>query len=88
MSPPKGSGPKSGATNPQAPAAVSSDRFSQLEKLVAEIRDGTIRNVLEKLRRLSYKIEEINIRFLIHSRVPPVLSTCPLQTNSACGKER
>ena len=30
---------------------------------MAEIRDGTIKEVLEKLRRLSYEIEEINRRF-------------------------
>ena len=30
---------------------------------MAEIRDGTVKEVLEKLRRLSYDIEEINKRF-------------------------
>ena len=30
---------------------------------MAEIRDGTIKEVLEKLRLLSYEIEEINRRF-------------------------
>ena len=30
---------------------------------MAEIRDGTINEVLEKLRLLSYEIEEINRRF-------------------------
>ena len=30
---------------------------------IAEIRDGTMKEVLEKLRRLSYDIEEINKRF-------------------------
>ena len=29
---------------------------------MAEIRDGTIKEVLEKVRRLSYEIEEINRR--------------------------
>ena len=53
-------GPKLGATNPQAPAPAPSDRLSQLKKQVAENRDGTIRDVLEKLRHLSYEIEEIN----------------------------
>ena len=34
---------------------------------MAEIRDGTIKEVLEKLRRLSYEIEEINRKFdLLH----------------------
>ena len=32
---------------------------------MAEIRNGTIKEVLEKLRRLSYEIEEINLRFHI-----------------------
>ena len=57
-SPHKGSDPKSGATNPPAPAPALSDRFSLLEKQVTEIRD-----VLEKLRHLSHEIEEINRRF-------------------------
>ena len=30
---------------------------------MAKIRDGTIKDVLEKLRLLSYEIEEINRRF-------------------------
>ena len=59
---PQGSGPKSGATSPQAPAPAHSDRLSQLEKDMAEIRDGTIKEVLEKLRRLinSYETEDNN----------------------------
>ena len=60
---PQGSGPKAGATSPQARASAYSDRLSQLEKDMAEIRDGTIKEVLEKLRLLSYEIEEINRRF-------------------------
>ena len=60
---PQGSGPKAGATIPQARAPAYSERLSQLEKDTAEIRDGTIKEVLEKLRLLSYKIEEINRRF-------------------------
>ena len=40
-----------------------SDMLSQLEKDVAEIRDGTVKEVLEKLGRLSYDIEGINKRF-------------------------
>ena len=62
-SPPKGSGPKSGATNDPAPAPATSDRVSQLEKQVAEIRDDIVRGVLEELRRLSCEIGEINRRF-------------------------
>ena len=60
---PQGSGPKVEATNPQARAPAYSDRMSQLEKDMAEIRDGMIEEVLEKLRRLSYEIEDINIMF-------------------------
>ena len=60
---PQGSDPKLGATNPQAPAPASSDRLSQLEKQVAKIRD-----VLEKLRRLSCEIEEINRRFGVRAQ--------------------
>ena len=60
---PQGPGPKAGATNPQARAPAYSERLSQLEKDMAEIRDGTTKKVLEKLRLLSYEIEEINRRF-------------------------
>ena len=37
--------------------------MSQLEKDIPEIRDGTIKEVLEKFRRLGYEIEEIYRRF-------------------------
>ena len=57
---PQGSDPKAGATSPQARAPAYSDRLSQLEKDVAESRDGTVKEVLEKLRGLSDGIEEIN----------------------------
>ena len=60
---PQGLGPKAGATSPQARAPAYGDRLSQLEKDMAEIRDGTIKEVLEKLRLLSDEIEEINRRF-------------------------
>ena len=60
---PQGSGPKAGVTNPQALAPAYSDRLSQLEKDMAKIKDGTVKEVLEKLRRLSYEIEDINRRF-------------------------
>ena len=59
----QGSSPKAGATSPQARVAAYTERLSQLEKDIAGIRDGTIKEVLEKLRRLSYEIEEINRRF-------------------------
>ena len=61
--PPQRSGPKSGAMNSQAPAPVYSGRLSQLEEDMAEIRDGMNKEVLEKLRCLSYEIEDINKRF-------------------------
>ena len=38
-----------GATSPQARAAAYGDRLLQLEKDMAEMRDGTIKDVLEKL---------------------------------------
>ena len=60
---PQGSDPKTGATNPQAPAPAYSDRLSQLDKDMADIRDDTIKEELEKLRRPSYEIEEVNRRF-------------------------
>ena len=56
----QGSSPKAGATSPQARAAAYGDTLSQLEKDMAGIRDGTIKEVLEKLRLLSYETEEIN----------------------------
>ena len=52
-----------GATSPQARAAVFGDMLSQLENDMAEIRDGTMKDVLVKLRLLSDEIEEINRRF-------------------------
>ena len=58
-----GSGPKEGASSPQARAASFDDRLSQLENDMAEIRDGTMKDVLGKLRILSDEIEEINRRF-------------------------
>ena len=59
----QGSSPKAGATSPQARAAAYGDRLSQLEKDTAEIRDGTTKEVLEKLRLLSDEIEEIIRKF-------------------------
>ena len=58
-----GSGPKDGATSPQARAAAFGDRLSQLEKDMSEIRDGTMKDVLAKLRLLNDEIGEINRRF-------------------------
>ena len=59
----QGLDPKAGATSLQARAPAYSDRLSKLEKDVAEIRDGTVKEVLEKLRGLSDDIEEVNKRF-------------------------
>ena len=56
---PTGSGPKDGATSPQARAAAFGDRLSQLENDMAEIRDGTMKDI----QLLKYEIEEINRRF-------------------------
>ena len=56
---PTGSGPKDGAASPQARAAAFGDRLSELENDVAEIRDGTMKDV----QFLKYEIEEINRRF-------------------------
>ena len=56
---PTGSGPKDGAASPQSRAAAFGDRLSQLENDMAEIRDGTMKDV----QLLKYEIEEINRRF-------------------------
>ena len=78
---PQGTGAKAGATNPQAPTPAYSDRLSQLEKDMAEIRDGTIKEVLEKLRHLSYEIEEINTRFDLLDRTGETLDDFRLKVN-------
>ena len=52
-----------GATSTQARAAAFDDRLSQLENDMAEIRDGTMKDVLVKLRLLSDEIEKIKRRF-------------------------
>ena len=44
--------PKVRSHESPTPAPAHSDVFSQLEKQVAEIMDGTIRDVLEELTRL------------------------------------
>ena len=62
-SPQKVSGRKSGVTNPLAPAPAFRNRLAKLEKKVAEVTGGAIRDVLGKSRRLRYKIEEFNRRF-------------------------
>ena len=70
---PQGSGLTSRTTNPQASVPAYSDRLSQLEKDMAEIKDGMIKEVLEKLRLLSYEIEKISRRFFLASTNPTLL---------------
>ena len=48
---------------------------------MAEIRDGTIKEVLGKLRRLSYEIEEINRRFNLLDRTGETLDDVRLSVN-------
>ena len=76
-----GSGPKEGATSPQARAAAFGDRLSQLENNMAEIRDGTIKDVLVKLRLLSDEIEEINRRFGTVDRTGSTLDNLRVRVN-------
>ena len=67
---PQGSSPESGTTDPQTPAPAYSNRLSQLEKDVAEIRDGMIKEVLEKLRLLSHeskKLTEASIHLIVQA---------------------
>ena len=78
---PQGSDPKAGATSPQARAPAYSDRLSQLEKDVAEIRDGTVKEVLEKLRSLSDDIEENNRRFDTVDRTGDTLEDLEVRMN-------
>ena len=56
---PQVSDPKTGATRPRVRAPAYSDRLSQLEKDVADIKDGTVKEVLGQRRGLSDDIEEI-----------------------------
>ena len=78
---PQGLSPKAGAASPQARASAYSDRLSQLEKDMAEVRDGTIKEVLEKLRLLSYEIEEINRRFDTVDRTGDTLDDFRVRVN-------
>ena len=77
----QGSSPKAGATSPQARAAAYGDTLSQLEKDMAEIRDGTIKEVLEKLRLLGYEIEEITRRFGAVDRTGDTLDNLRVRVN-------
>ena len=63
------------------PAPASSDMLSQLDKQTAEIRDGAIKDVLDKLRRLSCKIEEINTRFDSFDRTGGTLDDFRVKVN-------
>ncbi|CAN0263617.1 unnamed protein product, partial [Ascophyllum nodosum] len=75
------SGPKDGATSPQARAAAFGDRLSQLENDMAEIRDGTMKDVLVKLQLLSDEIEEINRRFGTVDRTGNALDDLRVRVN-------
>ena len=77
----QGSSPKAGATSPQARAAAYGDRLSQLEKDTAEIKDGTMKEVLEKLRLLGYEIEELNRRFGSVDRTGDTLDDLRVRAN-------
>ena len=77
----QGSSPKAGATSPQARAAAHGDRLSQLEKDMAKIKDGTIKEVLEKLRLLGYEIEELNRRFGSVDRTGDTLDDLRVRAN-------
>ena len=48
---------------------------------MAEIRDGAIKEVLEKLRRLGYEIEEINRRFNSLDRIGETLDDFRLRVD-------
>ena len=76
-----GSGPKDGATSPQARAAAFGDRLSQLENDMAEIRDGTMKDVLVKLRLLSDEIAEINRRLSAVDRMGNTLDDLRVKVN-------
>ena len=76
-----GPGQKEGATSPQARAAAFGDRLSQLENDMAEIRDGTMKDVLVKLRLLSDEIEEINRRFGTVDRTGGTLDDLRVRVN-------
>ena len=76
-----GSGPKEGTTSPQARAAAFSDRLSQLENDIAEIRDGTMKDVPLKLRLPSDEIEEINKRFVTVDRTGSTLDDLRARVN-------
>ena len=78
---PNGSGPKDGATSPQARAAALGDRLSQLENDMAEIRDGTMKDVLVNLQLLSDEIEVINRRFGTVDRTGNTLDDLRVKVN-------
>ena len=78
---PTGSGPKDGATSPQARAAAFGDRLSQLENDMAEISDGTMKDVLVKLQLLKDEIDEINRRFGTVDRTGNTLDDLRVRVN-------
>ena len=70
-----------GASSPQARAAAFGDRLSQLENDMAEIRDGTMKDVLMKLQLLSDEIEEINRRLGTVDRTGNTLDDLRVKVN-------
>ena len=76
-----GSGPKDGATSPQARAAAFGDRLSQVENDMADIRDSTMKDVLVKLQLLNDEIEEINRRFGTVDRTGSTLDDLRVKVN-------
>ena len=70
-----------GATSPQARAAAFGDRLSQLENDMADIRNGTMEDVLVKLQLLSNEIEEINRRFGTVDRTGNTLDDLRVRVN-------
>ena len=74
---PTGSGPKDGAMSPQARAAAFGDILSQLKNDMAEIRDGTMKDV----QLLKYEIEEIYRRFGTVDRTGNTLDDLRVRVN-------
>ena len=67
---PQGTDPKAGVTSPEARVPAYSDRLSQLEKDVAEIRDDTVKKEINKrfdtVDRTGDTLEELRARVYHH----------------------
>ena len=74
---PTGSGPKDGTASPQARAAAFGDRLSHLENDMAEIMDGTMKDI----QLLKNEIEEINRRFVTLVRTGNTLDNMRVKVN-------